>query len=261
MSGDPAARWPGREVCHLLDEAPCLPSEAIAAFQRDGHVLLRGLIDPGEMAMLAPAILAAVAARVDEEHALQGDVKARERGWRFVANLWRSDAMARRLALSYRLAATAAQLLGVPRLRMLWDQAYCKDPGGEGTSWHQDAMFTPLDTTEMATAWVALSTVGPDSSPMRYASGSHRGGLRGTSGTDAASMNAMEARLRQQGLPIIVCDNMVPGDVTFQHGMTAHATMPHRATTGRDALVVHYAPAEARLRHDDPADPLMLAYP
>ena len=58
-----------------------------------------------------------------------------------------------------RLAATAAALLGAPRLRLYQDCVFVKQPGYGATNWHSDLRMAPLDTNALATAWIPLRPI------------------------------------------------------------------------------------------------------
>ena len=58
-----------------------------------------------------------------------------------------------------RLAATAAALLGAPRLRLYQDCVFVKQPGFGATNWHSDLRMAPLDTNALATAWIPLRPI------------------------------------------------------------------------------------------------------
>ena len=58
--------------------------------------------------------------------------------------------------MSKRLAAAAAQLLGVKRVRLYQDCVFQKEPGFTETNWHSDLLLSPLDTNAFVTAWIPL---------------------------------------------------------------------------------------------------------
>jgi hypothetical protein len=58
-----------------------------------------------------------------------------------------------------RLAATAAALLGAPRLRLYQDCTFVKRPGFGATNWHSDLRMAPLDTNAFVTAWIPLRPI------------------------------------------------------------------------------------------------------
>jgi ectoine hydroxylase-related dioxygenase (phytanoyl-CoA dioxygenase family) len=235
-----------------LEPAHRLAPDALAGFERDGHIVVRGVFAPEEIAAHRVAVQRTVTANIDRRHALRDDVEAQDKNWMFVNNLWTQDPGARRFVHSRRLARLAATLLGVDRIRLWRDQSYFKAPGGAGTPWHNDLDFIPLATDDILTAWVPLTDIKGVDSPMNYASGSHKRRDLGFSPGSEAAIRAFETGLRKRGFDIAVYDDMRPGDVAFHHAGTLHASYPHTAADVREAVVIVYFADGARVVHDPP---------
>jgi hypothetical protein len=58
------------------------------------------------------------------------------------------------LVKSPRVAAVAAALLGVERVRLYQDCAFLKNPEDGPTNWHSDLNMVPLDTNHFVTLWL-----------------------------------------------------------------------------------------------------------
>lgn len=244
-----------------LDSVYPVSGAACDAFTRDGHVALAGVLAPDELDACRTAVRRVVSANLGQHHALEDDVAAAANNWQFVNNLWTQDVQARRLIHSPRLARIAATLLGVDRLRLLRDQSYFKGVGGAGTPWHQDGYFIPLDTPAILTAWIALSDMSPESSPMTYATGSHKQGFQGLSPAGEPAMRAFERRLVGQGYDMTTYDALKAGDVAFHAAWTLHATFAHSAPTPREAVVIVYFADGGRVVIDPPAGTPGAPYP
>jgi ectoine hydroxylase-related dioxygenase (phytanoyl-CoA dioxygenase family) len=242
-----------RDRMPALDSVYDLPADARARFERDGHVALPGVLSPGELHACREAVRAAVAANIEQEHALTDDVGAKANNWQFVNNLWTQSDEVRALIHSPRLARIAAELLGEARLRLFRDQSYFKGPGGAGTPWHQDATFIPLDTPAILTAWIALSDMSPESSPMTYATGSHHHGFQGLCPGGDGPMRAFQSRLADKGFGFETYDGLKAGDVAFHAAWTMHATYAHSAPVSREAVVIVYFADGAHVVIDPPA--------
>jgi hypothetical protein len=188
--------------------APPLPVETLLAFERDGHVALRGLLSPEELRALSPGLRAAHASRrldalrtgvrcalgdealvddfglpYEEADELQGMLDEAGASVPFlqVFNLWRAPdgAAARRMACSPRLVGAAAALLGCSpeRVRLYQDATFEKRPGDAPTRWHCDLAMAPLDSNSLLTLWVPLQPVPAHEqggTGLDYATGSHR---------------------------------------------------------------------------------------
>ena len=233
-----------------LDSPYLITAEQCARFERDGHLALSSVLSPQEVAACRDAIRRTVAASMNQRHALENDVGAADRNWQFVNNLWTQDEGARHLIHARRLARLATTLLGVDRVRLYRDQSYFKAPGGAGTPWHQDGYFIPLATDAICTAWIPLTDMTVEASPMTYATGSHKAGFLGLSPGGEAAMRQFEARLRERGHTFETYSNLRAGDVAFHAAWTMHATYANTAPHMREAVVVVYFADGACVVHD-----------
>ncbi len=120
----------------LAEVAP-LPDAEIAAYRESGHVLVRGVASPGEVAAYRPIIAGAALRHTRETRPLE-ERDTYGKAFLQVGNLWRQDAAVRRFVLARRFGKMAADLMGVDGVRILHDQALFKEPGGGFTPWHQD---------------------------------------------------------------------------------------------------------------------------
>src|SRR5688500_6044353 len=121
----------------VLDTHYLVPEDAVTAFQRDGHVMLRGVAAPSEIAAYRP-VIAEAAERFKRETRPLEERDSYGKACLQVANLWARDERVRQFSLSRRFAGIAARLLGVPGVRIYHDQALFNEPGGGPTPWHQD---------------------------------------------------------------------------------------------------------------------------
>lgn len=231
-----------------LDSACILTPEQIRNFQRDGHLLLRGVITLAEIAAYRPAIVDAVIHHDREQQPMEKVVSGRSHVWKFVENLWRLDPIVQRFVLAQRFGKIAADLLGVDTVRLFRDQSYFKEPGGGNTPWHQDSYFLPLDTSQTLTLWIALSDVSPEMAPMTFVTGSHRRGYLGTSTPLDQAMDEFEHSLIEKGFELTNYGAMGAGDVSVHAGWTLHSSRMNTSDRTREALVIVYYADGARIR-------------
>ena len=232
-----------------LDDLYPLGDDAVASYRRDGHVLLRGVASPEEVACYRPAIVKAVEA-VARSHDPQGRLDDYGSLFTQVTNLWRLSEEARALVFAPRFAGIAAGLLGVPAVRLYHDQALFKEPGGRRTPWHQDHYYWPLETDAALTMWLALVDVPLEMGPMTFASGSHRAGDLGplpiSEETDARLARVIEERgfsLASKGLRA--------GDATFHSSRTLHSALPNLTASRREVMTVIYFADGTRVGEPD----------
>ena len=137
---------------------------------------------------------------------------------------------------------------------LLYDTTYIiKEPHTEAhVSWHQDLTFWGLDDDAQVSMWLALSPATQASGCMRMVPGSHRSGVR----EHATSDDPTNVLFQSQTVNDVPEDHAVycplqPGEASFHHGWTLHASMPNRSDDRRIGFNVQYiAPHVRQTKHD-----------
>ena len=214
-------------------------------FRRDGHALVRGLASSAEIGAYRPVIEEVVA-----EVARRGDAQQRiddySKLFTQVTNVWRLSDAAREIVFNPRFAAAAAELLGVPAVRLYHDQALFKPAGAGRTPWHQDRYYWPLDTDATVTMWLALVGVEEEMGLMRLASGSHRASGLGELAISDDTDGRLDALIAERRWPVWSAPPMRAGDATFHAGGTLHSASANRSDRVREVLTVIYYADGAR---------------
>lgn len=228
-----------------LDEPYDVPPDAIEAYRRDGHVLLRGVATRDEVEAFRPHIQRCVkAAGKDRVPLEQRD--AYHKAFLQVANLWETDRQVARFTLARRFARVAAELMGVPAVRLYHDQALFKEPGGGPTFWHQDQYYWPLDTDRTITMWMPLVDCPVEMGVLTFASGSHRDRLLVDRPIGPESDAELRRRIEQNGWPIAQQPLSV-GDATFHSGWCVHYAPGNQTDRMREVMTVIYYADGARV--------------
>ncbi len=252
---DGAAFPSPRHRAHLA--APLALTDAQrAAYRADGHFLLRGALDREVL----------LAARPDVEVALQRawppDLPPPSRrpdaysaAFVQVTNLGLDDPRVRALAHAPRLARLAADLMGVPAVRVFCEDWFVKEPEAALTPWHQDAVCYPFDAAASVTAWLPLQDTSPDMGLLRFALGSHLGPPVDIENICDASEALFTQVIAQRGPSVRHLPPLRLGDVSFHDGWTFHGATPNRSATPRVALALHFFANGARVKR--PTTPTM----
>lgn len=246
-----------------------LPLEKIAAYRRDGYVVIRGLLSR-ELAAdclealtgLATGRLRPAGASIALEPAVAASatqIAAPEDAIRKFANFTAAAPALLRAAMSAELHDVLDQILG--RGRMLFQEmALVKPPRlGSEKPWHQDAAyFRASDPNLIVGAWIALDPATRENGCMELIPGSH---LRGpVPHIPAADINLCTIRPDLVRLDERRPEPMDPGDVLIFHSLVHHYTAANRSGLRRRALQFHYhqvglewtsLEAHARLFHDE----------
>eukprot|EP00929_Paragymnodinium_shiwhaense_P090193 TRINITY_DN50379_c0_g1_i1.p1 TRINITY_DN50379_c0_g1~~TRINITY_DN50379_c0_g1_i1.p1 ORF type:complete len:299 (+),score=46.81 TRINITY_DN50379_c0_g1_i1:83-979(+) len=235
------------DITELLS-SPRLPSLSDQlAFERQGHVVTRQVLTPSALDVVVGSLrgIAEEERQVTAEHAAK--VMA-EQGFEdipppfmHIINPHRRHKMANYLACAPALAAIAATLLGVKRLRLYQSSIFWKRPGDDATAWHADLMTSPVASNSFITAWMPLQPVTANDSPLVFQTASHR---------DMAGF-VHEESFERLGLsyddvppPDEYGDHHAPlalGDVTWHHGWIMHgAPTVRQGSDGRMAFTASY---------------------
>jgi Phytanoyl-CoA dioxygenase (PhyH) len=140
-----------------LDAPYTLSGDARRDFERDGHVLLRRVAMPDEVAAYRPLIREATFGNSVEKRALD-ERDTYGRAFIQVGDIWKKEPAVAGFTLARRFGRIAAELLGVTAVRLYHDQALFKEPGGGPTPWHQDQYYWPLESDRTVTMWMPSST-------------------------------------------------------------------------------------------------------
>ena len=114
-------------------------------------------------------------------------------------------------------------------------------------SWHQDLTYWGLEGGDQVSMWLALSPATEENGCMRMVPGSHLHGKRAH--LDVRDPNNVLSR--GQEVPDVKEDDAVsvpllPGQASFHHGWTLHASFPNRSDDRRIGLNVQYVTPDAK---------------
>jgi len=233
-----------------LDGNYAVTAEQTAEFQKDGHILLRNVASPGEIAAYRTVILEAREKHGQEATPLeQRDTygKALLKGM----NLWPKDEGVAKYVLARRFGKIAADLLGVDGVRVHHDQALLKEAGGGITPWHQDQHYWPLATDNTITMWMPLVNVTPEMGTMHFASGSHQRGYLGDLPISDESETKFEEFIRERGYAKVPGRAMAAGDATFHYGWTLHGAPGNSSETTREVMTIIWFADGTRVMEPD----------
>lgn len=215
-------------------------------FRTNGHILIRGLLSPAEAAAYRPIVTDAVKRlRTEKRRLAERDTYGK--AFLQVMNLWRADEGVKRFVLSRRLGQMAADLLGVPNVRIYHDQALFKEPGGGPTPWHQDQYYWPVDTTNTVTMWMPLTDITVDMGMLTFASGSHRKGTVLDQKISDESEAGYKRYIKENQYPITRPAGMRAGDATWHFGNTVHSAPGNDSDKMREVMTIIYMADGARV--------------
>jgi ectoine hydroxylase-related dioxygenase (phytanoyl-CoA dioxygenase family) len=231
-----------------------LNSEQRAQFERDGYLIVRGLLDGDLISRSADAVQRAI----DGGHSSTGKRLDIHRDDSSVL-VWVKDphselAELQALMKNPQSAAIAAELLGgAQELRLLLDTIFYKASGSGGAvGWHQDySYWQHFEPAQMVAAGIALTPSTVENGCLHVIPGSHKWGLMPGNWTDAFSedpdhlLKMTEVQLNRDPGPAQPLE-LMPGDVAFHHCLTLHGSYNNATESRRMNYVIQYAPEQAR---------------
>lgn len=222
-----------------LEEPYALTQEQIDSYQRDGHILLRGVASPEEVNAYEPILSQLVFERNNHTKPVS-ERDTYGKAFIQVGNLWEYSEQAARFTLAKRFARIAAELMGVSGVRIYHDQALYKEPGGGHTPWHQDQIYWPLDTDNTITMWMPLVDLPADIGSMTFASGTHKVGLIDRVVISDESHKTLAQYIEGKGFEQKYYGAMKAGDATFHAGWTVHSAPANPYGLMRKVMTVIY---------------------
>jgi ectoine hydroxylase-related dioxygenase (phytanoyl-CoA dioxygenase family) len=227
-----------------------LAAEAPAAFQRDGHITLRGMCSKAEVEPWRKVLWDATFGNAPNLAPLA------ERGtygkaFVQVGDLWNKAPVTGGFCLARRFAKVAAELMGIDGVRMYHDQALYKEANGGPTPWHQDQYYWPLATDKSITMWMPLVDVTAYQGALTFATGSHAFGQLSLLSISDESQSFYSNLIKERGFKVHNVGDMAAGDCTFHAGWTLHSAPANRSDKCREVMTVIYIADGMRISKPD----------
>ena len=151
----------------------CVDAQTVDAYQRDGAVCIRGLLNVEEIETLRqgidanlahPSERAKIASRADDPGLFIEDFCC-----------WPDNPCYQRTIFETPLAQTAALLMRSRSARLYHDHMLTKEPGTrQPTPWHQDQPYYNVEGFQNCSMWIPVDPV-PRRSTLEFVAASHRG--------------------------------------------------------------------------------------
>ncbi|MGH8617160.1 MAG: phytanoyl-CoA dioxygenase family protein [Burkholderiales bacterium] len=230
------------------------PAE-LAAFERDGYVVARGLTataDCGALRAIAQRDLTLAVPPLEYEADVKypgapvsRDAPGGHTARRLLQATTRDPAFAR-WATSAPMAARLQQLLG-PRVELSQVHHNCvmtKNPSHSSvTHWHRDIRYWAFTREELVSVWLALGRERPENGCLLVLPGSHRMDFRDDR-LDAAKFLRPDLPENQPLLKTQVAVELDAGDVLFFHCRLLHAAGDNRTAETKFSAVFTYHAAD-----------------
>lgn len=208
------------------------------AFDADGCVALRSVIDPRVIAEVSVAV-----EQLRHRDELAHDIAA----YRQVFNSWRYSGATADLVFNGELGALAADLLGTRGVRLINDALLLKAPSNPQTDLHADFDFWSIAPKRALTFWIPLHDVDDRNGTLTVVP---RSKDRPTMQLESLISSyrglrlARKAWLRSTG-NVPVAQTLGLGDLSIHDGSTLHASTVNRSERVRAAIGIHFMDCDA----------------
>jgi ectoine hydroxylase-related dioxygenase (phytanoyl-CoA dioxygenase family) len=224
----------------------------IAAYERDGAVIIRNAISPEWIETMRQAVDHVLASPGERstENVAPGQ-SGRFYGDTFV---WLNQPRFGDFILSSPLAELAARMMRARKVNFFYDQLLVKEPRTAGrTPWHQDLPYWPISGWQIASIWVPFDRATPETGVVTYVKGSHLWGKMfeprrfgpGSPEKRRDSGTALEEAPDIDSHPWdfeFVTGVLEPGDVFVHHARTLHGAPGNSSgSMRRRALATRWA--------------------
>ena len=226
-------------------------------FRRDGVTVLRGVVAPEMLTLLAEGVEHNAAHPSAWAH-WYTDTASATGFWSDYAT-WAEVPEYRRVVYESGLAALAAELMGARTVRFFHEHVLVKEPGAvEKTPWHHDQPYYCVDGDQNVSMWIALDPV-PEDTAMRFIAGSHawqrwfvpRRFVDHVPYADAQDrfeiLPEFDDEIERLGHRVVACPTQ-PGDLVAFHYRTVHGAPGNPLTQRRRAVSLRWLGDDATFR-------------
>ncbi|MFI5266123.1 MAG: phytanoyl-CoA dioxygenase family protein [Chloroflexota bacterium] len=229
-----------------LDLRPLVQSE-LAAFERDGYLIVRGFFTPGEIDELIETFRA-LHARGEIPGCFEampvGEAKDPLDAYPRMMHPHRVSQRVMHYMLHSKLKPILHALLNEPPIAAQ-SMFYWKPPSARGQALHQDNYYLKVSPGTCLAAWLAIDRADRENGGLFVAPGSHRFDVACPQEADLRVSFAGELVPVPKGLTEVPAD-LDPGDMLFFGGNLIHGSLPNRTSDRfRRSFICHYIGASS----------------
>jgi phytanoyl-CoA hydroxylase len=229
-----------------------ITQEQLAAYHRDGYLVVENLVSPDEVEALRKRLreythegrpLGSISVQ-SEPRVQRGELKVDHPGdgIRKVTGLVDGDPLFQKLGLNENIVGIIEQILG-PDLKMFRNALLMKPPEvGSAKGWHQDSPYWPIRPMNLCSCWFTLDDATAENGCLAVLPGWHeKGPLPHVSVTDDYVIDEKYCDSASGVLAPVRA-----GGGVFFHSLMPHYTAPNRSDKWRRAIALSYMSAKSR---------------
>lgn len=229
---------------------PVVTPEQLAAYRRDGFVVIHDVLDASDIEALRRTTDELVeASRVVNAHDSVYDLEPTHSA---------AEPRVRRIKMPHRLHPVYDRVMRHPRilaaLQVLMHRSVrfdisklnLKSAGyGSAVEWHQDWAFYPHTNDDLAAVGVMMDDMTLENGPLLCIPGSHRGPVFDHHGPDGVFCGAMDPTRAEVDYSTAVPCIGRAGSISIHHARTVHGSAVNTSNQPRRLLLLEYRAADA----------------
>lgn len=229
-------------------------------YDRDGVVRVAGALGPDDVRELTQRIQAIIQRYSTTAKVSQNMVVVKYSGGAYVEFLSRDDSTFMQRLLASHLPRLAAQIMRVDKVTFWRDEVHYKESGSatNKTPWHHGIGSFPFKGQQILTAWVPLTPITDEDSPLQSILGSHlqtSARYRPPTRTEEVDIPGyvdipdFDSQIARGELDIATWTSS-PGDAVFFHPFSVHGAPPNTGRQPRMAYVSRWLGDDALWQPD-----------
>lgn len=233
-----------KDLALALSDPYPLTRDHIDTFQHSGYIKLKDVFPAQILLHLRQELLHLLSQSAGA--ALDGGLQDR---FLSLDMVWLENDLVRSFVLSPRIGRLAADLLGVPSVRLYHDNVLSKEPGCGRTPWHYDDHHFPIASNDVITVWIPVQTIPRQMGPLAFAKNMDTYKLaEAIPFADSGTAYDREVSRVFRQHDVVVDDGAFDlGEVSFHHNVNFHTAGPNHTNRSRIVLSNTFFADGARL--------------
>ncbi len=241
----PSVQAPSTDELNVeLSEPYDLSQSQIDFFAREGFIKIKDVLSPGSLLHLRGELFRLLSESISQK--LDGGVRDR---FLSLDMVWLENELVRQFVLSPRIGKLAADLLGVPSVRLYHDNIMSKEPGCGRTPWHYDDHHFPIASDDVVTVWIPVQPIPKAMGPLAFAKSIEAYKLVESipfNKFDTSYDRRVSEAFKQHGM--VTDDGPFDlGEISFHHNLSFHTAGANKTARSRIVLSNTFFADGARL--------------
>ena len=236
---------PPENIQNFLSTPYHITNEQIRSYEKNGYVKLKQVMTHEALVFYRDLIGMAVGHVFKNDKRLLSEKRVYEQSFLQAHSLGLKYFGLNSFVRAYRFADIVRKVMQVEGVRLYFDQALYKQPGGRITDYHQDSGYWPVEpAAKTATVWFSLVDSSKENGCMAFAKGSHKLSQEAQfvdifNATGEIEVSGRVRKHEWQWVPLNA------GDCTIHSGLTYHRAAANNSNEMREAMTIAFMTHDA----------------